>query len=44
MAEKLIYDTDPGIDDALGLLLLAAAPEIDLLGITVTHGNRIPSL
>lgn len=39
MAEKLIYDTDPGIDDALGLLLLAAAPEIDLLGITVTHGN-----
>lgn len=39
MAEKLIYDTDPGIDDALGLLLLAAAPEIDLLAITVTHGN-----
>lgn len=39
MTEKLIYDTDPGIDDALGLLLLAAAPEIDLLAITVTHGN-----
>ena len=39
MAEKLIYDTDPGIDDALGLLLLAASPEIDLLAITVTHGN-----
>lgn len=39
MAEKLIYDTDPGIDDALGMLLLAAAPEIDLLAITVTHGN-----
>lgn len=39
MAEKIIYDTDPGIDDALGLLLLAASPEIDLLGITVTHGN-----
>lgn len=39
MAEKLIYDTDPGIDDALGLLLLAASPEIELLAITVTHGN-----
>ena len=39
MAEKIIYDTDPGIDDALGLLLLAASPEIDLLAITVTHGN-----
>lgn len=39
MAEKLIYDTDPGIDDALGMLLLAAAPEIELLAITVTHGN-----
>lgn len=39
MAEKIIYDTDPGIDDALGLLLLVASPEIDLLAITVTHGN-----
>ena len=39
MAEKIIYDTDPGIDDALWLLLLAASPEIDLLAITVTHGN-----
>lgn len=39
MAEKLIYDTDPGIDDALGLLFLAASPEIELLAITVTHGN-----
>lgn len=39
MAAKVIYDTDPGIDDALGLLLLAAAPEVELLGITVTHGN-----
>ncbi|MGA0850486.1 MAG: nucleoside hydrolase [Candidatus Nanopelagicaceae bacterium] len=39
MAEKIIFDTDPGIDDALALLLLAAAPELDLLAITVTHGN-----
>jgi len=39
MAEKVIFDTDPGIDDALALLLLAASPEIDLRAITVTHGN-----
>ena len=39
MAEKIVFDTDPGIDDALALLLLAAAPELDLLAITVTHGN-----
>ena len=39
MAERIIFDTDPGIDDALALLLLAAAPELDLLAITVTHGN-----
>lgn len=39
MGEKVIYDTDPGIDDALALLLLAASPELELLAITVTHGN-----
>ena len=39
MAEKVIFDTDPGIDDALALLLLAASPEVDLRAITVTHGN-----
>ncbi|NDA82649.1 MAG: nucleoside hydrolase [Actinobacteria bacterium] len=39
MTRKVIFDTDPGIDDALALLLLAVSPEIELLGITVTHGN-----
>ena len=39
MAEKIIFDTDPGIDDALALLLLATSPEMELLAITVTHGN-----
>lgn len=39
MAEKVIFDTDPGIDDALALLLLAASPEVELIAITVTHGN-----
>lgn len=39
MTEKVIFDTDPGIDDALALLLLAASPEVELRAITVTHGN-----
>ena len=41
MAEKIIFDTDPGIDDALALLLLAASPEVELLAITVTHLSLI---
>lgn len=39
MAERIIFDTDPGIDDALALLLLATSSEVKLEGITVTHGN-----
>ncbi len=37
--QRIILDTDPGIDDALAFLLLAASPEISLEAITVTHGN-----
>jgi purine nucleosidase len=36
---KVIFDTDPGIDDAMALLFLHHAPEIELVGITTTHGN-----
>ena len=36
---RVIIDTDPGIDDALAILLLAATPEISIEAITVTHGN-----
>jgi inosine-uridine nucleoside N-ribohydrolase len=36
---KVIFDTDPGIDDAMALLFLNALPEIDLIGITTTFGN-----
>lgn len=36
---KVIFDTDPGIDDAMALLFLHAAPEVELLGITTTFGN-----
>lgn len=36
---KVIFDTDPGIDDAMALLYLNALPETELLGITTIHGN-----
>ena len=36
---KVIFDTDPGIDDAMALLFLAASPEVELIGITTTFGN-----
>ncbi|KAH7341537.1 putative hydrolase [Rhizoctonia solani] len=36
---KIIFDTDPGVDDVLGLLLLLALSEAELALITVTFGN-----
>ena len=36
---KVIFDTDPGIDDAMALLFLAAHPDVELLGVTTTFGN-----
>lgn len=35
----IIIDTDPGVDDALALLLAAYSPEIELLGLTTIFGN-----
>jgi len=36
---KLIIDTDPGIDDAMAIFYAAAAPAIDLIGLTSIFGN-----
>ena len=38
-AKKVIIDCDPGIDDALALMLALCSPELDILGITVVSGN-----
>jgi pyrimidine-specific ribonucleoside hydrolase len=35
----LVIDTDPGIDDALAVLLALASPEVDLRLVTTVHGN-----
>jgi inosine-uridine nucleoside N-ribohydrolase len=35
----VIYDTDPGVDDAMALYFALAHPDIEVLGITTTFGN-----
>ncbi|MCF6745363.1 nucleoside hydrolase [Blastococcus sp. KM273128] len=35
----LVIDTDPGIDDALAILLALASPEVELQLVTTVHGN-----
>ncbi|KAI9437595.1 nucleoside hydrolase [Lactarius indigo] len=35
----VIIDTDPGVDDALAILLAIASPEIEILAFVVTFGN-----
>jgi len=34
-----VIDTDPGIDDALALLLALASPELDVRAVTTVYGN-----
>jgi inosine/uridine nucleosidase len=40
MAIPVLLDCDPGHDDALAIVLAAADPGIDLLGITTVAGNQ----
>ena len=35
----LVVDTDPGVDDALAILLALASPEVELRLVTTVHGN-----
>lgn len=39
MPTRVILDTDPGIDDALAILLAISSPEIELRGVAVAGGN-----
>jgi pyrimidine-specific ribonucleoside hydrolase len=35
----LIIDTDPGVDDAVALLMALASPEVEVRAVTTVHGN-----
>jgi len=37
--KKIIFDTDPGTDDAMALMLALHSPELDVRAITVVPGN-----
>jgi len=39
MVHKVIFDTDPGVDDAMALFYAFAHPEIEVVGVTATFGN-----
>lgn len=39
MANKILIDTDPGIDDAMAILFALRHPELDVVGLTTVWGN-----
>jgi purine nucleosidase len=39
MTTPLLIDTDPGVDDALAILMAFAEPAVEIVGLTVAAGN-----
>jgi purine nucleosidase len=39
MPRRILFDTDPGIDDACAILLALASPELSVEGLSIVHGN-----
>ena len=37
--QPIILDTDPGVDDALAIMLALGSPELDIIGICTVSGN-----
>lgn len=37
--EKLIIDTDPGIDDSMAIMMAFQTPEVEVVGLTTIFGN-----
>ena len=42
MAQPIIFDCDPGHDDAIALVLALASPELDVKAVTSSAGNQTP--
>ena len=36
---RVLIDTDPGVDDAVAILLALASPEFDVVGVVAVNGN-----
>jgi purine nucleosidase len=39
MAQKIILDCDPGVDDAMAIAYAIGSPELELVGVTTVAGN-----
>ncbi|QCR10222.1 nucleoside hydrolase [Brenneria rubrifaciens] len=37
--QRIVIDTDPGVDDAIAIWLAIASPALDILGVTTVAGN-----
>jgi len=41
MSQKIIIDTDPGVDDTIAISTALRSPELEVLGLTSVFGNAI---
>lgn len=39
MVKKIIFDTDPGVDDTMALTFALRSPEVEVVGVTTVFGN-----
>mgnify|MGYP000026453921 CR=1 FL=1 len=39
MPQKIIIDTDPGVDDAMAIQFALNSPELNVIGLTTVYGN-----
>ena len=37
--DPVVIDTDPGVDDAIALLMALSCPQLEVVGLTTTAGN-----
>ncbi|MFE2318552.1 nucleoside hydrolase, partial [Streptomyces sp. NPDC059441] len=40
MPKKIIIDCDPGLDDAIAILLAAGNPDVQIVAVTTVAGNQ----